>query len=93
MSREKENPGPTSIRVAKLELALFGANGRGGMVNQIQKMSNKITRIDDWRKDQVKKQQEKEHEAKKKHRDWRGLFFSVLGSIIAGVVMYALGNL
>jgi len=65
--------------MGKIEAALWGANGRGGVVNDISDIKNKLTSL-----------VEREAETKSKGRDWRLLGFAVLGSTITGAVLAAI---
>ena len=87
---ETDNPGPaSSVTVAecfqrheKIDLALFGKDGMGGMVKIIGDIKSKVDALDKWRTDQ-------ETVTKTKGRDWRLLGFAVLGSVAAGLAMAA----
>jgi len=77
------NPDSTKVTVAecfqrheKIDLALWGKDGRSGIVNDITLIKNKVEAI-----------LNREAEIKTKKRDWRLLGFAVLGSILAGLVM------
>jgi len=45
-NEEKGNPG--SLRVDKMELALFGKDGRGGVVSDISEIKSDIKVIKSW---------------------------------------------
>lgn len=80
----KDNPGQYVLKsdckgiMGKIESALWGVDGRGGVVKDIGDIKNFISNF-----------VQKESEAKTKGRDWRLLGFAVLGSIITGVIMVA----
>jgi len=65
-------------RHEKIDLALFGADGRGGMVKDIGDIKNKLTDLLNT-----------QAEAKTKKRDWRLLGFVILGSTITGLIIAA----
>ena len=87
---QKDNPGSArSVTVAecfqrheKIDLALWGKDGRAGIVKDIGDIKNFISNL-----------VQKESEAKTKGRDWRLLGFAVLGSIITGGIMAAVNYL
>jgi len=85
MSEERnDNPGsarPVTAaecfqRHEKIDLALWGKDGRGGIVKDIGDIKNKVEAL-----------LSREAETKTKGRDWRLLGFAILGSIITGVVL------
>jgi len=84
MSDERnDNPGSARVTAAecfqrhqKIDLALWGKDGRGGIVNDINDIKNKLTAL-----------LEREAETKTQKRDWRLLGFAVLGSVLAGIIM------
>jgi len=84
--KRKDNPGtarPVTVaeclqRHQKIESALWGSDGLGGIVGDIRDIKNKLTAF-----------LEREAETKTKKRDWRLLGFAVLGSILAGLTMAA----
>jgi len=89
-----DNPGPARCVTApecfqrheKIDLALWGEDGRGGIVKDIGDIKNSISSF-----------LKKEAEEKTKGRDWRLLGFAILGSVLAGFAMaalnYVLGHL
>lgn len=76
--RERKNP----VRFAKVELALFGVNGRGGIVKDIADIKAALKSVEDWR------QQEEE-----KGRDWRGLALQIIGGAAVALFTLALSTL
>jgi len=83
--KRTDNPGSTKVTVAecfqrheKIDLALWGKDGRSGIVNDITLIKNKVEAI-----------LNREAETKTRKRDWRLLGFAVLGSVVAGLVMAA----
>jgi len=84
MSEERKdnlNPRPVTVaecfeRHKKIDLALWGKDGRGGIVKDIGDIKNKLTSF-----------LEREAEAKTKGRDWRLLGFAILGSTITGIII------
>jgi len=63
-------------RHEKIDLALFGPDGRGGMVKDIADIKNKLADLLD-----------RQGETKTKKRDWRLLGFAILGSTITGLII------
>lgn len=87
MSKErKHNPnGARRVTVAeclqrheKIDLALWGSDGRGGIVKDISDIKSKLTDL-----------LERQDETKTKSRDWRLLGFAILGSTITGLIIVA----
>lgn len=83
---EKANPGAgRNVTVSecfqrheKIDLALWGKDGRGGIVKDIGDIKNSISFF-----------LKKEAETKTKKRDWRLLGFAILGSTITGIIIAA----
>jgi len=65
-------------RHEKIDLALFGPDGRGGIVKDIAEIKNKLADLLD-----------RQGETKTKKRDWRLLGFAILGSTITGLIIAA----
>jgi len=84
MSKEgKSNPNARRVTVGeclqrhgKIDLALWGPDGRGGMVKDIGDIKNTLN---DFLNSQA--------ETKTKGRDWRLLGFAILGSTVTGLVI------
>ncbi len=68
--------------MGKIDVALWGPDGRGGIVSDISTMKGDISEIKKFMNGQ-------QNEEQKKGRDWRLLGFVVAGSIISGVVVAA----
>lgn len=91
MSKRKNNPGDF-VRVTdctqrhqvvgKIELALFGPDGRGGMVQDVSVIKGTVKGLEDSRKQQIEAE-------KKKGRDWRSLVFAILGGTIVAIINWA----
>jgi len=91
MSKERKvNPNATRrVTVAecfqrheKIDLALWGKDGRGGIVKDIGDIKNKVEAI-----------LNRESETKTKGRDWRLLGFAILGSAITGLIITGINYL
>lgn len=94
MSRKgssKDNPSPMTRAECKaisgkLNLALFGKDGRGGMVKDMGDIRSDQRAIKKSVKEIEFCRKEREEERKKKKRDWRGLIYSVIGgAVVAGI--------
>lgn len=102
MAEPGENPGYVTraefnAKFGKVELALFGSDGRGGMVKQINDMEGfqrivlkSLRAIEKQRKEQEKAEKT---ESTWKKRDWRALGYSVLGGLIVTVFSCVLARL
>jgi hypothetical protein len=73
---------------AKIDLALFGADGRGGMVKDMGDVKNYMREESERRAEEKAKNTEKKKEETTKKRDYRGFGFAVLGGIIVAVVSW-----
>lgn len=67
----------------KIDLALFGADGRGGLVKDIADIKGDVKRCSNY----VEKQEKEEQEEK---RDYRGFMYSLVGGAIVAVFSYIL---
>jgi len=84
MSEKKENPGFVRVadcrdRHGKLELALWGEDGRGGMVKDIGEIKVYMTQ-----------QSEGSKEKKEQSKAWKAIVFSILGGAIVALINYVL---
>lgn len=91
MTEKKRNPRYVrrpefNKRFGKVELALFGADGRGGIVKDIGDIKGSVKVIERWRIDEVSKQ-------KQQKRDYRGLIYSVVGGAIVAIISWILSTL
>lgn len=93
MSSDKENPGnpgrfvsqrQCSAQFGKVDLALFGKDGRGGMVKDLSDIKHQVSETSKEVSTFLKNHKTEE---KEKGRDWRLLGFAVLGSVVSGVVV------
>jgi len=85
MSKERKHNSSATRRVTiaeclqrheKIDLALWGSDGRGGIVKDIADIKNKLTDL-----------LNRQSETKTKSRDWRLLGFAILGSTITGIII------
>jgi len=102
MAEKADNPGyitraEFNAKFGKVELALFGPDGRGGMVRQINDMEGfqrtvlKSLRVIEKQRNEEKKAETTE--LKRKKRDWRALGYSVLGGLIVAAFSCILARL
>lgn len=77
----------------KLELALFGKDGRGGMVKDIGDIRSDQRIIKKSLKSIQKHRESQKVEEKEKKRDWRGLIYSVIGGAIVAAISWILSSL
>jgi len=88
--KPKDNPGPARPITAaecfqrheKIDRALWGADGLGGIVKDIGDIKNNISAL-------LAREAEAKTEAKTKGRDLRQFWFALLGSVTVGLVMAA----
>lgn len=90
-SETKDNPGHVTVTAcnlkhAKIDLALFGPDGRAGIVKDIADISSSLKSVEEWRKSEVEQE-------KTKKRDWRGFLYSVIGGIIVAGASWIISNL
>ena len=86
MPKEKNNPGYVTRadclrNHAKINLALFGHDGRGGIVKDISDMKADVKTATKFINDQQKNQTEKK-------RDYRSFWYSVTGGLVVIAVTY-----
>lgn len=84
---EKHNPGYVTRmefnrRFQKVDLALFGSDGRGGIVKDIGDIKGSIKVIEKSRK-----------EEKQENRRFTGLIYSIIGGAIVAFFSWALAGL
>ena len=89
MPKKKNNPGfvtqsQCDTKYGKMNLALFGSDGRGGIVKDISDIKNQVASTSKEVTDFVKDHKE---EMKTKGRDWRALGFTILASLVGGTTV------
>jgi len=97
-SESKDNPFVSAEtcnqRHGKISLALFGQDGRGGMVKDVGDLKHIQREILKSLKHVEKQRQEektaKEKEQKEKKRDYRGFLYSLVGGLIVALASFAL---
>jgi hypothetical protein len=67
----------------KIDLALFGPDGRGGMVKD-------MTDIKNFMSDQTQNNTEQKTETRTKKHDYRSFIFAIVGGIIVAVLNFFL---
>jgi hypothetical protein len=89
--KHKDNPG-TFVRLedcrekhSKLDLALFGPDGRGGMVKDVGEVKNTLTNIQ-------KTLSEKKLEEKEERHTLRNWFLGLASGAIIALIGYVLGH-
>ena len=70
----------------KIDLALWGIDGRGGMVNDIGRMAVKVDSIIDHFN-------QEDAEKRKAKRDWRGFSYATIGGSIVAIVSWLLTHI
>ena len=78
---------------AKIDLALFGVDGREGMVKDITDIKNFMADQVCLNKEERNTKQEEKTEVKKRKRDYRSFVFAVLGGAIVAFVQYFFSHL
>lgn len=73
---------------AKIDLALFGADGRGGMVKDVTDIRNFMKDQNQLNKNDKAEQEEENAETKTKKHDYRSFLFAIVGGVIVAAVNY-----
>ena len=81
------------MKFGKVELALFGPDGRAGMVKDINDMKGVQREILKSLKSVEKQHNTEKTEEKQKKRDWRALGYTILGGVIVVVFNCILSRL
>ena len=97
-SETKENPGHVTLQAcnlkhAKIDMALFGEDGRGGVVKDIGDIKSDQRIIKKSLKSMEENRTSDKEEDKKKKRDWRGFLYSVIGGVIVAGASWIISNL
>lgn len=80
---KKNNPSfVTRTEFKKVDLALFGSDGRGGIVKDIGDIKSSIKTIENAHK-----------EEKRENRRFTGLIYSIIGGSIVAVITYFLSSI
>lgn len=70
-------------RHGKIELALFGSNGRGGMVKDVASIKASLGTCQKWIEEKKKEESEQE-------KGYRGFLYSLITGVVVGLIMYFL---
>ena len=97
-SETKDNPGHVTLEAcnlkhAKIDLALFGRDGRGGIVKDVSDIRSDQRIIKNSLKNIQRNRASDMEEEKKKKRDWRGFIYSVIGGLIVAGTSWIMSNL
>jgi len=74
-------------------MALFGEDGRGGVVKDIGDIKSDQRIIKKSLKSMEENRTSDKEEDKKKKRDWRGFLYSVIGGVIVVGASWIISNL